>query len=35
MAGIEVAGVILGSIPLVIAALEHYGNGVSTETCLL
>ncbi|KAF2136881.1 uncharacterized protein K452DRAFT_362231 [Aplosporella prunicola CBS 121167] len=29
MAGIEVAGIILGSIPLAISALEHYAEGVS------
>ncbi|KAF2865617.1 hypothetical protein BDV95DRAFT_612491 [Massariosphaeria phaeospora] len=29
MAGLEVAGVVLGSIPLVISALEHYGEGVA------
>jgi hypothetical protein len=29
MAGLEVAGVVLGSIPLVISALEHYRDGVS------
>ena len=31
MAGIEVVGVILGSIPLVIGGLERYGKGVSIE----
>jgi hypothetical protein len=29
MSGFEVAGVILGSIPLVISTLEHYKNGLS------
>lgn len=28
MSGFEVAGVVLGAIPLVISALEHYGDGV-------
>jgi hypothetical protein len=28
MSGLEVAGVVLGAIPLVISALEHYGHGV-------
>ncbi len=30
MAGIEVAGLILGGIPLVISAMEHYADTVST-----
>lgn len=30
MSGFEVAGIILGSIPLVISALEHYSDGVRT-----
>lgn len=30
MSGLEVAGVVLGSLPLVISALEHYANGVHT-----
>ena len=30
MSGIEVVGLILGSIPLVISGLEHYAEGVST-----
>ncbi|KAI1069123.1 hypothetical protein LB507_006312 [Fusarium sp. FIESC RH6] len=29
MSGFEVAGIVLGSIPLVISTLEHYKNGVS------
>ncbi|PCD36645.1 hypothetical protein FGRA07_07649 [Fusarium graminearum] len=29
MSGFEVAGIVLGGIPLVISALEHYKNGVS------
>ena len=29
MSGFEVAGIILGSIPLVISTLEHYKNGIS------
>lgn len=29
MSGLEVAGVVLGAIPLVISGLEHYGQGVS------
>ena len=30
MSGAEVAGLVLGSIPLVISGLEHYAEGVST-----
>lgn len=30
MSGLEVAGVVLGALPLVISALEHYAEGVST-----
>jgi hypothetical protein len=30
MSGLEVAGVVLGSLPLVISALEHYANGINT-----
>ncbi|KAK4213298.1 hypothetical protein QBC37DRAFT_440899 [Rhypophila decipiens] len=30
MSGFEVAGIVLGSIPLLISALEHYGDGVRT-----
>lgn len=30
MSGLEVAGVVLGSLPLVISALEHYAKGVHT-----
>ncbi|KAM0418717.1 hypothetical protein ACHAPT_012315 [Fusarium lateritium] len=30
MSGFEIAGIVLGSIPLVIAALENYGAGLST-----
>jgi hypothetical protein len=30
MSGLEVAGVVLGALPLVISALEHYGEGVNT-----
>lgn len=30
MSGLEVAGVVLGSLPLVISALEHYGRGIAT-----
>ena len=30
MSGLEVAGVILGGLPLVISALEHYTHGVNT-----
>lgn len=30
MSGIEIAGLVLGSIPLVISGLEHYAEGVST-----
>lgn len=30
MSGFEVAGVVLGSIPLIVSALEHYKQGMST-----
>lgn len=30
MSGFEIAGAVLGAIPLVISALEHYKNGVRT-----
>jgi hypothetical protein len=30
MSGLEVAGVVLGALPLVISALEHYVNGLNT-----
>jgi hypothetical protein len=30
MSGLEVAGVVLGSLPLVISALEHYASGITT-----
>jgi hypothetical protein len=30
MSGLEVAGVVLGTLPLVISALEHYVNGLNT-----
>jgi hypothetical protein len=30
MSGLEVAGVVLGALPLVIAALEHYAQGINT-----
>ena len=30
MSGLEIAGAVLGSIPLVISAIEHYANGIST-----
>lgn len=30
MSGIEIAGLVLGSIPLVISGLEHYAEGVRT-----
>lgn len=30
MSGIEIVGLVLGSIPLLISALDHYGNGVRT-----
>jgi hypothetical protein len=30
MSGFEIAGVVLGSIPLLVSALEHYGEGLST-----
>ncbi|GAW14164.1 hypothetical protein ANO14919_035580 [Xylariales sp. No.14919] len=30
MSGIEVAGLVLGAVPLLISALEHYGDGLST-----
>jgi hypothetical protein len=31
MSGLEVAGVVLGAIPLVIAGLDYYGQGVSSN----
>jgi hypothetical protein len=30
MSGLEVAGVVIGALPLVISALEHYAKGVNT-----
>ncbi|KAH6625409.1 hypothetical protein C7974DRAFT_200955 [Boeremia exigua] len=30
MSGLEVAGVVLGALPLIISAMEHYANGVNT-----
>ncbi|KAB2107584.1 hypothetical protein AG0111_0g3844 [Alternaria gaisen] len=30
MSGFEIAGIVLGSIPLIIVALEHYAEGLST-----
>ena len=30
MSGLEIAGVVLGALPLLITALEHYGDGVRT-----
>jgi hypothetical protein len=30
MSGLEVVGVVLGSLPLVVSALEHYADGVRT-----
>ncbi|KAI1735504.1 hypothetical protein F4680DRAFT_435475 [Xylaria scruposa] len=30
MSGFEVAGLVLGAVPLLISALEHYGDGLST-----
>jgi hypothetical protein len=30
MSGLEVAGVVLGALPLIISALEHYANGINT-----
>lgn len=30
MSGLEILGAVLGSIPLVISALEHYANGITT-----
>lgn len=30
MSGLEVAGLVLGSLPLLISALEHYAEGVGT-----
>ncbi|KAF2674521.1 hypothetical protein BT63DRAFT_12680 [Microthyrium microscopicum] len=35
MSGLEVAGAVLGSIPLVISALEHYADGVRTVRRML
>lgn len=28
MSGFEIAGAVLGSLPLIISALEHYSDGV-------
>jgi hypothetical protein len=28
MSGFEIAGIVLGSIPLIVVALEHYAEGV-------
>lgn len=30
MSGLEVAGVVLGALPLIISALEHYADGINT-----
>ncbi|KAJ6445033.1 C-14 sterol reductase [Purpureocillium lavendulum] len=30
MSGFEIAGIVLGSLPLLISAIEHYGDGIST-----
>jgi hypothetical protein len=30
MSGFEIAGVIFGAVPLIISALEHYGEGIRT-----
>ncbi len=30
MSGVEVAGIVLGVLPLVISALEHYADGINT-----
>jgi hypothetical protein len=30
MSGLEIAGIVLGALPLIISALEHYANGVRT-----
>jgi hypothetical protein len=30
MSGVEIAGLVLASIPLVVSALEHYSDGMST-----
>lgn len=35
MSGIEVAGIVLGAIPLVISGLEHYGEGARTIRSML
>lgn len=35
MSGIDIAGLILGSIPLIITGLEHYAEGVSTIKVML
>jgi hypothetical protein len=32
MSGFEIAGVVLGSLPLLIVGLEHYSDGVSTHS---
>jgi hypothetical protein len=31
MSGFEIAGVVLGALPLVLHALEHYSDGVSPD----
>lgn len=30
MSGFEIAGVVLGSLPLIISAMEHYADGIAT-----
>ncbi|KAH7416622.1 hypothetical protein BKA64DRAFT_655611 [Cadophora sp. MPI-SDFR-AT-0126] len=30
MSGFEITGVVLGTLPLVLTALEHYGEGIKT-----
>ncbi|KAK0104471.1 hypothetical protein ONS95_004760 [Cadophora gregata] len=35
MSGFEIAGVVLGALPLVITALEHYGEGIKTIKTML
>ncbi|KAK3363962.1 hypothetical protein B0T25DRAFT_56328 [Lasiosphaeria hispida] len=35
MSGFEIAGVVLGALPLLISALEHYRSGKSTTSALI
>lgn len=35
MSGFEIVGVVLGSVPLVVAALEHYADGVRIPSIVI